>query len=141
MIVEGNHIQVGYDETPSKGVTDADGWHAVDIRFLINSEITGHNQVTMWRATFRLGAVHARHTHDAAEAFFVFKGRGAAGTDDREYLVEAGQMLFVPPGVTHWFRPLDEQVEIVGCYAPGGSLEEAGYHYVGEVTEEFRTVH
>lgn len=141
MIVEGSHIQVGYDETRPSGVADADGWHAIDIRFLINRDITGSSELTMWRATFAPGAAHARHTHDGAEAFFVMSGRGAAGTDDREYEVTAGQALFVPPGVVHWFRNhTDETVEIVGCYAPGGNLEEAGYHFVGEITDEYRTI-
>lgn len=141
MIIEGNHIQVSRDETPSAGVGDADGWHAIDIRFLLNRDVTKSSDVTMWRATFAPGAAHARHTHDGAEAFFVMSGRGAAGTDDQEYEITAGQAIFVPPGVVHWFRNHgDETVEIVGCYAPGGNLEEAGYHYVGEITDDYRTV-
>jgi hypothetical protein len=42
----------------------------------------------------------------------------------------------------HWFRNLDESepVEIVGVYAPAGSLEGSGYKYVGEVEDEHRKV-
>ena len=142
MIIEGQHYQVHEEEVAPAPVAAGDGWNGVDIRFLLGEHLTGASQVTMWRATFAPGAAHARHTHDGAEAFFVMSGRGAAGTGDNEYEVAAGSALFVPPGAVHWFRNPDphNKVEIVGCYAPGGSLKEAGYHYVGEITDEFRTV-
>lgn len=114
----------------------------MDIRFLIGAATTGNRDATMWRALFVPGAAHARHTHDSAEVFFVIRGSGAAGTEDREYEVAPGSALYVPPGTVHWFRNPDrrEEVEIIGCYVPGGSLDDAGYHYVGEITDEHRQV-
>jgi quercetin dioxygenase-like cupin family protein len=142
MILQGSHYQLHYDEVQPAPVATKDGWRGIDIRFLIGTATTGSHEVTMWRARFEPGAAHARHTHDAAEAFFVMRGRGAAGTDDEEYEVTAGTALYVPPRTVHWFRNPDpeEPVEIIGCYAPGGSLQEAGYHYVGEITHAFRQV-
>ncbi|MPZ86876.1 MAG: cupin domain-containing protein [Nitriliruptorales bacterium] len=142
MIIDGQHLQVHYEEIEPADVHSEEGWRKVDIRFLIGSATTGNHDVTMWRARFAPGATHARHTHDVAEVFFLMRGRGAAGTGDREYAVTAGSALYVPPGTVHWFRNPDpvEEAEIIGCYLPGGSLEEAGYHYVGEVTDVLRQV-
>lgn len=142
MITDGAHIQIHHDEVSPAHVQRDEGWRGVDIRFLIGAATTGNHDVTMWRAVFAPGAAHARHTHDSAEVFYLMRGRGAAGTADREYEVTAGSALYVPPGTVHWFRNPDphEEVEIIGCYLPGGSLEEAGYHYVGEITDEYRQV-
>src|SRR5918999_3319430 len=116
MILDGSHLQVHYDEVAPAGVLNRDGWRDVDIRFLIGAATTGNHDVTMWRARFAPGAAHARHTHDAAEVFFLMRGRGAAGTEDREYEVVAGSALYVPPGTVHWFRnPGSEELEIIGC--------------------------
>lgn len=142
MIIEGEHYQVHVDEVPPAPVARGDGWADVDIRFLLGAGTTGTHDATLWRARFAPGAAHARHTHDAAELFYVVSGSGAAGTGDREYAVPAGSALYVPAGAVHWFRNPDptQEVEIIGLYLPGGSLEEAGYHYVGEITDEFRQV-
>jgi quercetin dioxygenase-like cupin family protein len=142
MIIQEPHFQVHYDEVEPKSVSAGDGWRGIDIRFLIGAATTGTHDVTMWRARFSPGARHARHTHDVGEAFFVMSGHGAAGTEDEEYEVTAGSALYVPPGTVHWFRNLDdtEPVQIVGCYMPAGSLEESGYRYVGEITDEHRKI-
>lgn len=142
MIIEGSHFQVHYDDVAPEAVDTDDGWRGIDIRFLIGAAVTGNNDMTLWRATFSPNARHARHTHDVGEAFFVLSGRGAAGTGDEEYEVTAGSALYVPPNTVHWFRNLHatEPVQIVGVYAPAGSLEGSGYRYVGEITDEHRKV-
>jgi mannose-6-phosphate isomerase-like protein (cupin superfamily) len=142
MILEGPHYQIHYTEVEPEPVASKDGWRDIDIRFLIGAATTGTHDVTLWRARFAPGAAHSRHTHDVGEAFFVVSGRGAAGTGDKEYEVAAGSGLYVPPGAVHWFRNPDETepVEIIGVYAPAGSLKESGYRYVGEITDEYRQV-
>lgn len=43
-----------------------------------------------------------RHFHSTSEnAFFVIAGEGSVVIGDDEYLVSAGDFLFIPPGVTH----------------------------------------
>lgn len=142
MIIEGAHYQVHYDEVAPAQVETDDGWRGIDIRFLIGDAVTKTNDMTLWRATFTPNARHARHTHDVGEAFFVLSGRGAAGTEDEEYEVTAGSALYVPPNTVHWFRNLDEHepVQIVGVYAPAGSLEGSGYNFVGEIEDHHRKV-
>jgi mannose-6-phosphate isomerase-like protein (cupin superfamily) len=56
------------------------------------------------------------------------RGVGVAGRDKTELPAGPGTAVYIPKGVPHWFRnPGAEEVEIVGCYAPAGSLEQAGY--------------
>lgn len=143
---EHKHYQVHVSEVPSAPVTADDGWNRVDIRWVVGNEKAGSSAgsegICFWRTVFPPGAAHARHIHpNANEAFFIIRGRGAAGTENEEHEVTPGTALYVPAGVTHWFRNVgDDELELVGCYAPGGSLEDAGYVYVGEVTDEFRQV-
>ncbi|HSZ04136.1 MAG TPA: cupin domain-containing protein [Solirubrobacteraceae bacterium] len=143
---EPRHFQIHVKDVPSAAVTAEDGWQSVDIRWMVGNEKAGSkagsDEICFWRTRFQPGAAHARHYHpNAAEAFFIIRGRGAAGTGDEEHEVLPGTALYIPAGVVHWFRNAgDEELELVGCYAPGGSLEDAGYVFVGDVTSEYRQV-
>jgi quercetin dioxygenase-like cupin family protein len=137
------HFQIHHDEMEPAPVRAEDGWKRMDIRFLINKDNAGSRHACFWRTVFPPGAAHERHTHpNAAEILYVVRGRGAAGTETEEHEAPAGTAIYVPPGAVHWFRNLDpdNETEIVGCYAPGGSLDDAGYEYIGEITAEYRTV-
>jgi len=136
------HYQVHVSEVPPAGVGSDDGWQSVDIRWVVSNENAGSKEICFWRTVFPPGATHARHIHrNSAEAFFIIRGRGAAGTGDEEHEVGPGTALYVPKGVVHWFRNVgDVELELVGCYAPAGSLEDTGYEFVGDVTDEYRQV-
>jgi quercetin dioxygenase-like cupin family protein len=136
-----SHFQVHVSEVEPAPVEREDGWREMDIRFLIRDDNAGSNEICFWRTVFPPGGAHERHSHpNAAEVFYVLRGRGAAGSDDTEQEVTAGSVQYIPAGVVHWFRNLepDQELELVGCYAPGGSLEAAGYEFAGEITDEYR---
>jgi mannose-6-phosphate isomerase-like protein (cupin superfamily) len=73
---------------------------------------------------------------------YVIRGRGAAGTGETEQEIGPGSSQYIAAGEIHWLRNAseDEELEIVGCYAPAASLDEAGYVFVSEITPEYRTV-
>ena len=136
-----HHFRIHVTEMAPAAVAAKDGWRQMDIRFLINRDNAGAEEACFWRTVFPPGAAHERHAHPrAAEILYVISGTGAAGNEDGEVEVSAGSAIYVPAGAVHWFRNLDEAepVEVVGVYAPAGSLEDAGYDYVGEITEEHR---
>ncbi len=138
------HFQIHVDAMKPAPVLKKDGWLNMDIRFLINKNNAGATESCFWRTVFPPGGAHERHIHPAAaEILYVVRGRGAAGNGEEEFEAPAGTAIYVPKGSTHWFRNLDstQEVEIVGAYAPVGSLDDAGYRYVGEITDEFRRVH
>ena len=121
-------------EVAPKDVQAADGWHKMDIRFLIPPE---HQQpgceVALFRAIFPPGAQHAVHRHaHAPEFFYVLAGRPVIGDRDGEREVGPGTMQLVPAGAVHWLRnpSPDTTVEVVGGYVGATSLETAGYERV-----------
>lgn len=130
------------DMAPAPVEPDA-GWREMDIRFLVNRDNANAREMCFWRTVFPPGGAHERHQHpNAAEVFYILRGRGASGVDELEHEVGPGTVEYIAPGVVHWFRNVDphEELELVGCYAPGGSLEEAGYVFVGEIEERHRQV-
>jgi mannose-6-phosphate isomerase-like protein (cupin superfamily) len=138
-----DHFQVHVSEVEPAPVKRDDGWRDVDIRFVVREDNAGSSEICFWRTVFPPGAAHERHSHpNADEVFYVLRGRGAAGSGDVEEEVTAGSVQYIPRGIVHWFRNLgtDEELELVGCYAPAGSLEDAGYEFVSEITEQYRQV-
>jgi len=137
------HFQIHVDEMAPADVALEDGWRKMDIRFIVSGQSGGSRSVCFWRTIFPPGAAHERHFHpNAEEVLFVIRGRGAAGTDEEEHEVTPGTAQLIPAGHVHWLRNLSEteELEIVGCYAPAASLEEAGYEFVSEITAEYQQV-
>lgn len=129
---------------PSERAQPDDGWHRMDIRFLLPKEVAGDAGVCLFRAVFEPGAQHERHHHpNCWEVFYVIRGRAGIGGGDDETVAERGTVQVVPPGKVHWLRNLDpdEPVEVVGAYLGVDSLESAGYEFVGPIGEEHRLAH
>jgi quercetin dioxygenase-like cupin family protein len=140
---DSKHFQLNVEEVAPAQVKNEDGWRNMDIRWIVSDENAGSKEVCFWRTIFPPGAAHERHYHpNAAEVLYVLRGRGGAGTNDEEHEITPGTAQYIPKGEVHWLRNLseDEELEIVGCYAPAGSLDEAGYIYVSEITEEYQQV-
>jgi quercetin dioxygenase-like cupin family protein len=141
VIQNDDHLLLDEGELESAPVRRADGWKDINIRF-ITGELSGARTSCLFRATFEPGAAHERHHHpNADEFFYLIGGRAAVGAGDEEYEMQPGMIQFIPAGKVHWLRNVgDEPVNVVGIYVGGSSLEEAGYVYVGEVTDEYRKV-
>lgn len=143
MAQESEHFQVHVSEVESAPVRLEDGWRDMDIRFMVRGDNAGAKSICWWRTVFPPGAAHERHYHpNAEEVLYILRGRGAAGTGNEEHEMTPGTVQFIPAGATHWLRNADdhEEMEIVGCYAGVTSLEDAGYVFVSEISEEYRTV-
>lgn len=137
------HFQRHFSEVEPAPVKEEDGWRDMDIRFLVTEDNAGAQEVCWWRTVFPPGGAHERHLHpNAAEVIYILSGRGAAGAGEHEQEATEGSVIYVPRGVVHWLRNADpdRELEIVGCYAPVGSLQEAGYEFVGQITDEYRQV-
>jgi quercetin dioxygenase-like cupin family protein len=131
-----NHYLAQVDEIPPAPVPQEKGWRDMDIRFIATRELSGSGAVCLFRTVFPPGAAHEKHVHPNADEFiYVISGRAGAGCEGDEFEVGAGSVQIVPKGRVHWLRNLDPQmpVELVGGYLGVGSLEEAGYEFVGVV--------
>jgi quercetin dioxygenase-like cupin family protein len=52
--------------------------------------------------TFNPGAKLNFHTHDAEQILYITEGKGILATKEKEYLVTAGCIVYIPPGEVHW---------------------------------------
>jgi mannose-6-phosphate isomerase-like protein (cupin superfamily) len=130
-------ILVHLDDIPPEKMDEGDGWSITDFRLPIGK----HNgsSTTVFRARFFPGAVHKKHRHDnCEEIYYIISGHGLAGAGDDRVEVRGGHFHYIPPGVEHWLYNLSdtEPVEAVGLYIGSGSVEDTGYVYMGDVTEE-----
>jgi len=141
MVNDDNHYMIHIDEVAPKAVSEALGWKQMDIRFPLPVEIARSGGVALFRAVFKPGSQHQAHYHpNADEFYYVIRGRAGVGNGQEEHEVPAGTIDFVPKGKIHWLRNLDSEseVEVLGGYLGVGSLEEAGYEYVGNPTGEVK---
>ena len=73
----------------------------------------------------------------AEEYYFVLQGQGTALLDGREYLLEAGDFLRLPPGVTHGFIAADSPLEMLNIHTPGCRPDRDTYFADGQPPEGF----
>jgi mannose-6-phosphate isomerase-like protein (cupin superfamily) len=73
----------------------------------------------------------------AEEFYYVLSGRGIAILDGREYRLAAGDLLRLPPGVTHGFVTEDEPLEMLDIQVPGCRPDRDVYFIGGPPPEGF----
>ncbi|WP_167138042.1 cupin domain-containing protein [Diaminobutyricimonas sp. TR449] len=60
------------------------------------------DNVRIASAVFQPGSRTWWHTHSEGQIFLIEHGRGAVGTRDQVQLLQAGDVVFAPPGEEHW---------------------------------------
>jgi len=71
----------------------------------------GYKDIYVWRDP--PNAFYDWHTHTYDEVRWILKGKILIGTEEGEYLLEAGDKMIVPAGTRHWAKVGDEGVEYV----------------------------
>lgn len=69
------------------------------------------------------GATVPRHTNAVEHEQYVLEGEYVVGIDDEEYTVSAGDVLFIPAGVIHWYRNEHDDPGAFLCAVPNGDDE------------------
>ena len=99
-----------------------------------------HGSPTTWMyGYFMPGQIHKKHRHDKAdEICFILKGHGLAGVGPDRVEVREGHFHYIPKGTEHWLANLSETEPLLapGVYVGAGGLDESGFVYTGDVTEE-----
>ena len=127
---------VHIDDVKPAQMNAGEGWSITDFRVPIGRH-TGSPNTLFW-GKFMPGSVHKKHRHEnAEEIYYVVRGRGVAGAGPDRVEVRAGHVHFIPRGVEHFLQNVSttEPLEVVGVYTGGGSVEETGYVYTGDVTD------
>ncbi|WP_416838431.1 cupin domain-containing protein [Haloferax sp. DFSO52] len=66
------------------------------------------------------GASVPKHTNEVEHEQHVLSGRYVVGIGDEEFEVEAGDSLFIPAGVVHWYRNESDEEGSFLCAVPNG---------------------
>jgi len=130
-----SHFLVEIDDVPAHEVREEQGWRGIDIRFPLPTELAKAAGIALFRVIAGPSARHKVHTHpNADEIFYVIRGNAVIGVGEESHEIKAGSVDFVPKGTPHWMRvDPDSEIESVGGYLKVGSLDEAGYDFIGEI--------
>ena len=113
-------------------LTPEQGWHKMDVRWLITNRTMPSKQTVVGYTTMPPGvkAQHALHRHPNAEEWeFVVRGVGIKHVGDESFVLNAGELAFVPRNVYHGLENGSDTETLVTLwgYCGASSLEEAGY--------------
>jgi len=124
-----------HDTPTDKSLVADNGWHDMDLKWVVTKENMGAEVLTFGRTLFAPGssARHAMHTHqNAEEVIMVLKGNGISIVGDERLSMGAGDVCFIPKGIPHSFinESPKEECEIIFVYGGGANLTRAGYKLV-----------
>lgn len=131
------HRLVHVDDVPPAATNPKEGWAMTAFRLPISGK--DGSSTTVFHARLAPGAAHKKHYHTACdEVLYYLKGIGVAGAGEGRIELREGSFRLCPSGVEHWGTNLGQGgvTESVGFYIGARSVEETGYVYTGELTEE-----
>ncbi|WP_068118220.1 cupin domain-containing protein [Tropicimonas marinistellae] len=96
-------------------------WNGSEIQVLLSREDTG-GDMGIFTTRFPAPGGPPRHVHeDAGEALYVMEGSAEFLAGDETFVLGAGEIAFVPKGVDHTFRVLEDGGgKLMVIVAPGG---------------------
>lgn len=94
----------------------------------IIDSMVGAGNVAMGWVSFDPGSATPDHVRDVEEIIYVLKGRAAIVAGSQEYLLDVGDTIFIPPGVTHRHENrgsgVVEQLYVFAPQGPEGTLRD-----------------
>jgi quercetin dioxygenase-like cupin family protein len=105
---------VGYET-----VAAADGMR----KGVLVGEDDGAPNLAIRRFVLDPGARVPKHTNAMEHEQYVLEGEYVVGLDDEEHVVTAGDSLFIPAGVVHWYRNESDEPGAFICAVPTGDDE------------------
>jgi quercetin dioxygenase-like cupin family protein len=120
------------DRSADTSLKEQEGWHRMDVRWLITGESVGSKMTVVGRTTMPPGvkAQHAWHRHPNAEEWeLVIQGLGVKHVGEESFYIRPGDVAFVPRDAYHGLENASETETLVTVWGYCGacSLEQAGY--------------
>ena len=120
------------DRSADVSLREDQGWHRMDVRWLITGDSVGSTMTVVGRTAMPPGvkAQHAWHRHPNAEEWeLIVQGVGIKHVGSESFFVRPGDVAFVPRDVYHGLENASETDTLVTVwgYCGAASLEEAGY--------------
>lgn len=90
-----------------------------DMTVLASSGQTGSYEIFLQAC--REGSGPPPHHHPWDEAFYLLRGEVRFGANGREATVQAGTLVHIPSGTTHWFKASDGGAEMLSITSKDGA--------------------
>lgn len=103
----------------SEPVPAADGL----TKAVLIDESDGASTAAMRRFKLAAGTAVPRHTNTVEHEQYVLAGEYTVGIGADEHLVSAGDAVFIPAGVEHWYRNDSDEPGAFICVVPNGDDE------------------
>jgi len=110
IVVKKNEAPVFPAPPPSKKVTK-----------ILMDPVIGSKHVAMGFTVYPVGEKGAPHAHTGEETIFILKGRAKVSSAREQHILEAGDLVYVPPNETHTIENSgDEELQFIWVYTPPG---------------------
>ncbi|MCC6019257.1 MAG: cupin domain-containing protein [Candidatus Verstraetearchaeota archaeon] len=110
IIVKKDEAPVFPAPPPSKKVT----------KILIDP-VVGSKHLAMGFTVYPVGEKGAPHAHTGEETIFILRGKAKISGVKGEYILEAGDLVYIPPNETHTLENFgDEELQFIWVYTPPG---------------------
>ncbi len=86
------------------------------IQILISPDEAPH--FAMRRFTMKPGGGMPRHTNAVEHEQYVLQGNARIGIGDEVFEVHAGDVVFIPAGVPHWYNNIGDEDFVFLCLVP-----------------------
>ena len=79
----------------------------VHTQFILGEEF-GAKEIQIVNVKFAPGARNKFHAHTVGQILHVIEGKGIVATQEKEYTVTPGTIVFIDPGEVHWHGATDD---------------------------------
>ena len=112
-----------------KAMNQEKGFAHMELRWLLSEHNAPVSQkITVGHTRKRAGGEHRLHHHtNADEVILMLQGKAIERVGDKDVEIKKGDCLFIPRGVVHSHRVVEEPVETYCIYVGAGSIESTGY--------------
>lgn len=95
--------------------------------------------ITAYRVLIEANQVTSESYHKKAEeCYYILEGTGTAKLDGKDYLLEPGDFLRLPPGTRHQFTTTFEALVMLDIHTPG-SRPDKDVFFTGDTPAGFTT--
>ncbi|MBN2508338.1 MAG: cupin domain-containing protein [Verrucomicrobia bacterium] len=113
MTSDDHGMVISAEDVPRQPVADGTG---VTKQVLIGPERAPN--FFLRRFSFEPGGGIPRHTNQVEHEQYVLRGRAKVGIGDAVYEVKAGDVVFIPKAVPHWYRTEGDEPFVILCAVP-----------------------
>ena len=102
-------------ETPTKAELRHVSWSSVaieELNPLLGRQFVVGQNVMLARVLLQKGCVVPEHSHHNEQITYILAGSLKFGIDGREIIVNAGEVLTIPPNMPHWAEAMADTVDL-----------------------------